>query len=241
MQGLLAHAGAQKVSRDDLAGIVLPAPTTTHKPISHVEVVTEIEQALALRRISILSEEFAVTPDGMRMFGFLKLDAEFSVGNFAIGLRNSNDKSMRLGLAAGYRVFVCDNMSFSGDFKPVLAKHTANVDLAEVIALGIDRIHRNFTGIEQGVGAFQRAQLRDEQAKAVMLDAFMDKRLAVPRHLIAPVHSHYFNPQHEEFKPRTLWSLANAFTSSFKELKPVKQFEVTARLTPFLHRAAGLN
>jgi hypothetical protein len=241
MQGLLAHAGAQKVSRADLAGIVLPAPTTTHKPISHVEVVEEIERALSYRRISITEEEFAITPDGMRMFGFLKLDAEFSVGNFAIGLRNSNDKSMRLGLAAGYRVFVCDNMSFSGDFKPVLAKHTANVRLDEVISLGIDRIHRNFTSIEQGVGLFQAKALRDEQAKAIMLDAFMDKRLAVPRHLIAPVHRHYFEPQHDEFRPRNLWSLANAFTSAFKELKPVRQFEVTAKLTPFLHRAAGLN
>jgi hypothetical protein len=241
MDGLMIHAGAQKVSRADLAGIVLPAPTTTHKPISHVEVIEEIEQSLALRRIQILHEEFAVTPDGMRMFGFLKLDAEFSVGNFAIGLRNSNDKSMRLGLAAGYRVFVCDNMSFAGDFKPVLAKHTANVNLPEVIALGIDRIHRNFAGIEQGVAMFQAKAIRDEQAKAIMLDALMDKSLEVPKHLLTPIHRNYFEPSHEEFRPRNLWSLANAFTSSFKELKPVKQFEVTAKLTPFLHRAAGLN
>jgi len=31
--------------------------------------------------------------------------------------------------AARYRVFICDNMSFNSDFKPVLAKHTANVNL----------------------------------------------------------------------------------------------------------------
>jgi hypothetical protein len=132
-------------------------------------------------------------------------------------------------------------MSFSGDFKPVLAKHTANVNLSEVISLGIDRIHRNFTGIEQGVQMFQAKALRDEQAKAIMLDAFMDRSLSVPKHLLAPVHDRYFNPTIDEFRPRSVWSLANAFTSSFKELKPVKQFEVTARLTPFLHRTVGLN
>jgi len=38
---------------------------------------------------------------------------------FSIGIRNSNDKSIRLGLTAGLRVFVCSNMAFSGDFTPV--------------------------------------------------------------------------------------------------------------------------
>jgi hypothetical protein len=34
----------------------------------------------------------------------------------------------------------------------------------------------------------------------------------------------------------TLWSLSNAFTSSFKELKPFDQYKATARLSPFLNR-----
>jgi hypothetical protein len=38
---------------------------------------------------------------------------------FSIGIRNSHDKSIRLGLTAGLRVFVCSNMAFSGDFTPV--------------------------------------------------------------------------------------------------------------------------
>ena len=44
----------------------------------------------------------------------------------------------------------------------------------------------------------------------------------------------YFNPQFEEFSPRTQWSLANAFTSAFKELDPIPQFKATAKLAPFL-------
>lgn len=34
---------------------------------------------------------------------------------------------MDLALTVGYRVLVCDNMAFHGDFTPVLAKHTASV------------------------------------------------------------------------------------------------------------------
>ena len=37
-----------------------------------------------------------------------------------------------------------------------------------------------------------------------------------------------------EFKPRTMWSLSNAFTSAFKELDPVPRFKATAKLAAFL-------
>ena len=55
------------------------------------------------------------------------------------------------------------------------------------------------------------------------------------------VHRQYFEPEHEAFKSRTLWSLSNAFTSAFKELKPVKQFQVTAKLGDFLEAYAARN
>jgi hypothetical protein len=47
------------------------------------------------------------------------------------------------------------------------------------------------------------------------------------------VHELYFNPQHDEFQPRTMWSLSNAFTSAFKELDPIPQFRATAKLGSF--------
>ena len=58
--------------------------------------------------------------------------------------------------------------------------------------------------------------------------------LDVPRYLARRVHEFYFEPQHDEFRPRTLWSLSNAFTSAFKELDPIPQFKATAKLGGFL-------
>ena len=58
--------------------------------------------------------------------------------------------------------------------------------------------------------------------------------LDVPRHLARRVHEFYFEPQHDEFRPRTLWSLSNAFTSAFKEMDPIPQFKATAKLGGFL-------
>ena len=42
------------------------------------------------------------------------------------------------------------------------------------------------------------------------------------------VHWLYFEPQYEEFSPRTMWSLFNTFTRTFKKLDPITQFKATA-------------
>jgi hypothetical protein len=57
---------------------------------------------------------------------------------FSLGLLNANDKSMRLGLVVGVRVLCCDNMAFSGDFEPVLAKHSKHFDLNTALAIGLE-------------------------------------------------------------------------------------------------------
>ena len=68
----------------------------------------------------------------------------------------------------------------------------------------------------------------------MLYDAFVEGKIGAPKALLPVVHRHYFEPQFEAFKPRTLWSISNAFTSAFKQLKPVKQFQATARLGDFL-------
>jgi hypothetical protein len=141
---------------------------------------------------------------------------------------------MRLALTVGYRVFVCDNMAFHGDFTPVLAKHSKHFSLVDSLAVGVDRMQRNFEPMQRQVEAWQRLQLPDIQAKLVIYRAFVEGELEVPRHLARRVHDLYFDPSHPEFAPRTMWSLSNAFTSGLKELEPVPQFKATARLGAFL-------
>ena len=58
--------------------------------------------------------------------------------------------------------------------------------------------------------------------------------LVAPKHLARNVHDLYFEPKYDEFWPRTIWSLSNAFTSAFKELDPIPQFKATAKLGEFL-------
>jgi hypothetical protein len=231
---LMTHCGSQKLTRDQLKSIPTPDGTETHRPLAHYCIVEALLETLAFRQIAVVRDEYAVSPDGMKLFGVLDLETTFDGCRFSIGIRNSNDKSMRLAMTVGYRVFVCDNMAFAGDFTPVLAKHTRRFSLLDALAIGVDRMQRTFEPMRRQVEAWKQTQIPDSEAKLVIYRAFVEGALEAPKHLARRVHELYFNPQMEEFAPRTMWSLQNAFTSAFKELDPIPQFKATAKLAPFL-------
>ena len=231
---LLAHCGSSKVSRDQLKAIPAPEGTATHRPLAHYTIVEALLETLAFRNMFIVRDEYAVSEDGMKMFGVLDLERSFAGCRFSIGIRNSNDKSMRLAMTVGYRVFVCDNMAFKGDFSPVLAKHTKNFSLIDALSVGVDRMQRNFEPMRRQVDAWKDSYIDEQEAKLVIYRAFVEGKLDAPRHLARRVHEFYFAPEHVEFASRTRWSLANAFTSAFKGLDPIPQFKATAKLGPFL-------
>ncbi len=126
---LLAHCGSSKITREELKLIPTPQASPTHQPIPHSQIVEALVEGLSFRHISAIREEYAVSSDGMKMFGVLDLETTFDGCRFSVGIRNSNDKSMRLAVTVGYRVLVCDNMAFHGDFTPVLAKHSKHFSL----------------------------------------------------------------------------------------------------------------
>src|SRR6267378_5286350 len=72
---LISYSG--KISRAELAHIPTPAATPTHIPIPHIDVVETLVETLSLRHIGVVAEEFAVSSDGMEMFGVLDLETAF--------------------------------------------------------------------------------------------------------------------------------------------------------------------
>src|SRR6266852_8139835 len=199
---LIAYSG--KISRTKLAQISTPPATPTHIPIPHVEVVEALIGTLRLRHIGVVSEEFAVSRDGMEMFGVLDLETTLDGCRFAIGIRNANNKRFRLSCTVGLRVFVCENLAFQGDYTPVLAKHSKNFSLQDSLSIGVDRMQRNFEPMRRQVEAWHTRQLSDEAAKVIIYRAFIEEELEVPRHLARHGHDRYFDPQYEEFAPRTM-------------------------------------
>jgi hypothetical protein len=120
---LMLHSGANAVSYDDLRAVPLPAPTDTHNPVAHHEIVELVRYTLGFYGHEIAEESHAVTPDGMRYFGLMSLCSPYGDYTDTVGLRNSNDRTFPIGIAFGSRVFVCDNLAFIGD-QVIRRKHT---------------------------------------------------------------------------------------------------------------------
>src|SRR5260370_5715022 len=134
----------RKITRQELALVSTPERTTTPQTIPHIDVVNALIETLGFRQIAVVSDEYAVDRTGAKMFGLMVLDQGMNGASFALGIRNSHDKSFRLSITVGYQVLVCENMAFKGDFEPVLAKHSKNFSLQNALSIGVDSIQRTF-------------------------------------------------------------------------------------------------
>jgi len=73
-------------------------------------------------------------------------------------------------------------------FTPVLAKHSKSFNLIDTLAVGVDRIQRNFEPMQRQVEYWRSEQIGDERAKLILYAAFVDDELEAPRSLLPEVH-----------------------------------------------------
>ena len=218
------------LTREQLRDLPTPPATNTHKPIPHYDLIQALIDTLAYRKIAPVWEQYAVSPDTMKFYATIDLDMGFPDARYALGIRNSHDKTIALGITAGYRVLVCDNLAFHGDYTPVLKKHTKNFNLDEALVIGMDHIQRNFEPMQRDVSRWRETQISDATAKLLIYDAFVEGGMDLPKYLMRQTHEYYFNPPHEEFRPRTLYSLNNAFTGAAKSLDPIPRQRAAASI-----------
>ena len=75
--------------------------------------------------------------------------------------------------------------SLGGVFTPVLAKHTKSFNLVDTLAVGVDRIQRNFEPLQHQVELWRKTQVTDERAKLIFYNALIDGALEAPRSMAA--------------------------------------------------------
>ncbi len=147
----------------------------------------------------------------------------------SIAFRNSYDRSMAIGMAIGATVFICDNLALSGEIV-VMKKHTKNVwtELEETAIATVYKGQKNYEQIVADAEALKALPLENLEAFQLM-GVLFGSNIIGPRQLTV-LKSEWLRPQHEEFRPRNLWSFYNAGTESLKSTPPVSIMEKHIKL-----------
>lgn len=236
---LILHCGASETSREQLAEVVTPARTASFQPVSHIEFLAQVESSLGGDNYRIVNETHALSRNGNRYFGILqianqpkqefgpdrfgwgelgvRMEVEADYG-FVVGLRNSHDHAYSASLAIGAHVFVCDNLSFSGEVK-LARKHTTYIarDLPGLAARAVGLLGSRWNSQEERFQAYKDHEIGEKDAHDLLIKA-LDAR-AITGQQIPHVLREWRTPRHPEFAEagKTAWRLFNAVTEIAKE------------------------
>lgn len=240
---IVLHAGGVAATWDDVRLVPTPDPTDTWTPIPHAHVVEQVADTMLSAGLHIISAAYGLANGGNRFFGLLEMAGEQGQDKdhaLVVGLRNSHDKSFPVKLACGSRVFVCDNLAFSGEVT-VTRRHTAHVHraLPGLIVRAIGEIGNLRNRQLQRFDAYKNTALTDFQAHDLCIRA-LDLGV-VAGQTLPKVLQEWRKPQHEDFQSRTMWSLFNAFTESLKAIAPQHLPNRTIRLHGMLDAFCGLS
>lgn len=224
----------------------LPEPVSlgkNHKPIPHTVLVEAIHQEIDRRGYTVQREQLALGKKGAALFGVIDIQPTVPVidvtgGQLTIpegrgmsfGFRNSTDRSMAIRGVAGQRVFVCDNLSMSGDLFAISRKNTTGLDLGDAVARGFDKFLAHIGALNFEVARLESVYLTDNEAKCVIFDVFAAG--IVPIRLFDDVERFYFRPTDEQTdcQPRNLWGVHNSFTRAVQDLTPTRLFSASVAL-----------
>jgi hypothetical protein len=234
MKKLMLHAGGYETAFDQVCKVRTPTGTDTWTPIPHHAFVEQVRKGLDTAGLGIVTEQHALAKDGKRYFGLLQVNRRGMNApdhGLVVGLRNTHDKMFPAGIVAGAGVFVCDNLSFTGEVDE-FRKHTVNIvrDLPTKIMRAIGGLGELWTNQAKRFDAYKETPIKntlelhdlciracdaqqtkdaDGKLKKSDLDAF-------PITYLPHVLNEFRNPSHAEFKNKNVWSLFNAFTEAAK-------------------------
>lgn len=253
MAGKLSFSpGSHLVSVEQLSEMPDPqASGPRHQPIRHDSFVNEVKSQCLARGYVVTKSQLAIDREGVRLFGALDLTpvgAEKLVGQddsgvgMSIGIRHANDRTISVGMVAGGRVFVCDNLSFVGDIVLLRRKHTTNMHLDTEVRDALDRLFTRFGEVEAFHTALRDNKLDDLTAKQVIYDAFMERELLATAHM-PEVHEWYFDAPvgSTDVRDRNAFGLYNAFTRTIKGLAPYRVQDTTVKVSDYFKEVLTQN
>ncbi len=231
---LMLHDGCYEVPYKELATIEHPEATKRWSPIPHHTYVDVIRRNLAEMGYQIKNEQFGVDPEGIKFFGLMEVIGKdmpvLDEGTFNIGLRNCNNHAMSCQLSAGFRVFVCDNMSMSGDMlvRRRHNKHNGLELLEEDVFDAIQIMPHYYNRQANQFTAYQHTKLNEPEAALLAVECAREKVYSPSK--VIRILDTFNHPSHEEFEAPSVYNFFQAVTESLKGTNPFELGPKTQKL-----------
>lgn len=245
MSVLIAHKDTSIVSEAVVRKEPRPDFTDTWRPYSHAEVIDAVDGACHTLGWNVVRKTYSIAK-GSKMFSVWDLDRMGSKvvkgeeQTLSIGIRNSIDKSLSVGICAGIRVFVCDNLVFRGDFV-LFRKHTSGLEAEELPLMAEESLNAlsiRFARVQTWHENLKMFDLTDRQASALAVAAMSRKSDPVlPPSKFLRFFDLYFTGDRYT---RTLHGFHGAITEMYQETHLVDYMIRTRRLNHFLDYEAPL-
>lgn len=216
----MLHCGAHAVTREQVIETKTPSPTDSWFPIAHNTLISRVEEALTTLNMRVVESAHALTKEGNRYFGLLRVaNCQKTAEDYAyvLGLRNAHDKSFTASLAVGASVFVCDNLSFSGEIT-IARKHTRFIeqDLPKLTGNAVGMLASKWTVMNDRIAQYKQAMLADSVVHDFIIRAVDIGACTLQQ--IPNILKEWRTPSHPEFAAeKSAWRLFNAFTETAKE------------------------
>ena len=91
-------------------------------------------------------------------------------GSRCIGIRNSRDRSLSVGLTAGITVLVCSNNAFGGSMV-IKRRHTRQIRVRDLVIDAVDALEEEFLTLETVAEGLKIDEVGDDEVRASIVKA----------------------------------------------------------------------
>jgi len=214
---MLMHVDGSEALLKDLQAVPVPEKTKSYQPVPYDVAVMAVEKrAVEELGREVKTRQFGLSHNGAQMFGVLTFDMEVNETGLSIGIRQSYDKTVALGLCCGANVFVCDNLVFDGSSIRVVRRNTLNVwdDFKMLIDDALEHALQDYHNI-LGDALVLKAVPCPERVGAEIIGLAQYQSVLRPQQANV-AFGDWRTPRYPAFTKRNLWSLYNCFTQGLK-------------------------
>lgn len=237
---MILHCGGRKATWEEVGDVKLPDKTSSYVPVPHTDFIRLVHDRARVELrdgCNGMETDYALNKDGNQLFFKTTFpDIRANGSCLSIGGRNSYDKSMSVGFALGFHVFICDNMAFTSDFVHFVRQHTGKVwdDIEMAVMRNMARADEAMRSHGTHIQNLKNTEMDQDEGYRMI-------GLAQGQQLLSPTQSSiafrsWRKPKFEDFEARTAWSLHNSFTEAGKKFSPAKIMNKLVSLDDLIQR-----